>query len=172
MVTNDYLNILIYFCEKAKKKGQLLIFNDVSLLSFVPRIVHEDAILPFININIDKKKKYILKTYYSGEITKKNPCIESISNNKIYFRSCRVFPTFFIDLLVIEQLQYHKKLLEIKKMFIGYHILGLEKLFKEFDIVIQNPDYYLVLEHWKKRFANENLKLEMLKKYKGWLNGK
>jgi hypothetical protein len=166
---NDYIQILTQFAEDAKKKGQLLILDEVVLQPKSFNKVHDLTIDKFININIDKKQKYILKTYYNGEITKKNPCIESVLSQSINFRSCRVFPTFYIDLLVIEKLQYVYKNLNIKKMFIGYHILGLERLFKANKIEIENSDYHLVLKHWKKRFKTEKFSLEMLNKYKDWL---
>lgn len=166
---NSYLNFIKDVLEKSEKKGQLLVLKDVDIDSEFFSFVDDNIVDKNIHLNIERKLKYIKKNYYSGKITKKNPCIEEVNSNEILFRCSRIFPTLYLDLKVIKGLSLKRKL-KFKKLFIGYHILGLERIFKAHKIEIKNEDYHRTLNHWKKRFSNEDFKLSMLKKYKAFLN--
>lgn len=164
MVT--YTEIVNYLLKNGKFKNQLLIVENVKF-SGILNFKRDLNIERFINISIQKKIDYIKKHYHGKTIKKIDPCIEKIEGNTIYFRSSRLFPTLYIDLIVLDELYKNKEItIVFKKLFIGYHILGLPFLIKS-DYENANKCF----SHWKKRFSGE-LKLSMLNKYKEFLNGK
>jgi len=117
-----------------------------------------------INIDSDKKIRYIENTYWSGEITATKPCITSITDKEIVFRSSRAFPTLYLDLKVIKSKNLGEIKLKFKKMFIGYHILAIHHLYPE----LTSPQYDKVLQHWQNRFKSPQ-KMLMLNLYQRYL---
>ena len=96
-----YNTILDFLVVNGQFKKQFLLLDEPIVFKGIVKMQRDLQIESYININITKKLAYILKTYYSGAITKDNPCIEKVVDNQIFFRSCRVFPTLYLDLLVI-----------------------------------------------------------------------
>lgn len=171
MVTSSFItygDILTKLLTTGTYKNQMLVLENVVFVGELQFSRYQE-VEKYININIDKKVKYIKKTYHTGKITKKNPCIESIDGNVITFRSARAFPTLYLDLLVLnEKFKGQVITIKFKKLFIGYHILGASKFLPT---MLSNSfnNYSICLTHWKNRFKKDKLSLSMLIKYKKFL---
>ena len=162
-MTDTYRDLLKMLIDNGKYKNQMLMIENVTFEGKL-EFVRDPEVEKWININIDKKIKYIKKTYHTGKITRKNPCIESINGNEVVFRSARAFPTLYIDLIVLSK-KYKYCKITFRKIFIGYNIIGLN----EFN-TLRSKCYDLCLSHWQERFKEEKLGLEMLENYRRFYN--
>ena len=155
----EIVNKLILY---GRKEGQLLVLKNFTM----ELDSHEFSKYPetLINIEIPRKLKYITKTYWNGQITKVNPCISKITNNTIHFRSSRLFPTLYLDLIIITQNMKGMITLQFDKLFIGYHCLSINTLYPE----LTSTNFEQVLQHWKIRFQKPQ-QFGMLKKYQQFL---
>jgi len=152
-----YEDIIRYLIENGNFRNQFLIYKAPPKLIFQGNLEmnRTEKIEKYININIERKLNYIKKTYYNNNIIKSNPCITKIKENRIYFRAARLFPTLYLDLIIIKQkFENTPIILFFDKLFIGYHILGLSK----FNSYI-SENYSRCLNHWEKRTKNSNNKL-------------
>lgn len=163
-----YKHIAKALIDKGRLENQLIVLQNVEFVLSTP-IERDIALEDLININMNHKFNYIVKTYYSGEIKKKNPCILSITDSEIHFRSARLFPTFYLDLLVIAH-KYRGKTVTLKfdRLFIGYHCLALQKRYPD----LHSPNFDALCIHWRKRFTNEQMTMSFLKKFQSFLLAK
>ena len=163
MVTT-YESIIKYLIEKGEFKKQFLIIDKPFSLKCNLDFERDMVIERYINIDINKKLKYIQKTYHTGQIKAKKPCIRKIEGNTIYFRSSRLFPTLYLDLWILKK-HYQNVTIFFDKLFVGYHVLGLDKFYKG----EKSTNYMSCLNHWKKRIESPGKKLLSIEKYKSFL---
>jgi len=135
------------------RSGYMITSTNVAYNKITPEFERNSELERRVHIGIDKKAKYIRKKYYSGMITKGKKCITDVlilddDHLLIRFKTARLFPTLYIDFLVISEYMKEHNIkyasLFFEKIWIGAHIV----LIKEYN---QTKSWVELAQHWEVR---------------------